>query len=204
MGMHWMRFILTFWVVAAVVLCTDSAYLANAQHQLFVPANDISFLIRCERKTYKLGDQVEFTYKVTNVSRGAVFVPQGVWDVKCAPHLWAWFEDASGKHFIPGYLVSCLGPNRTPINERMKKEAVLLRPGEVHRGSFTLETKTFKNELKPGTYRIEAALFGWRDDQFDAGEKSALETMRHPFMRGEVPASTTVELTAPIHSRIAR
>jgi hypothetical protein len=66
------------------------------------------------------------------------------------------------------------------------------------------ETKTFKNELKPGTYRIEAALFGWRDDRFDAGEKSALETMRHPFMRGEVPASTTVELTAPIHSRIAR
>jgi hypothetical protein len=81
-----------------------------------------------------------------------------------------------------------------PANERMMKDAVLLRPGEVHRGSFRLDTKTFKNDLKPGSYRIEAALLGWRDDQFDAAEKSALETMRHPFMRGEVPASTTVEL----------
>jgi hypothetical protein len=168
----------------------------NAQ-QLFVPVNDVSFTIRCERKICKLGDQVEFTYEVRNVSRGAVFVPRGVWDTKCpsAPHVWAWFEDASGKHFIPGYAGSCLGPNNMTVSERMKKDAVLLRPGDVHRASFILETNTFKNDLKPGNYRIEAALYGWRDDQFDAAEKSALHAMRHPFLRGERPASSSVELT---------
>ena len=119
--------------------------------QLFVPANDVSFTIRCERKAYKLGDPVVFTYEVRNVSRGAVFVPRGVWDTKCpsAPHVWAWFEDASGKHFIPGYAGSCLGSNEATVSERMKQDAVLLRPGEVDRGAFTLETKTFKSDLKP-------------------------------------------------------
>ena len=111
------------------------------------------------------------------------------------PHVWAWFEDASGKHFIPGYAGSCLGSNEATVSERMKQDAVLLRPGDVDRGAFTLETKTFKRDLKPGHYRIEAALYGWRDEQFDAAEKSALQAMRHPFLRGELPASISIELT---------
>lgn len=196
MKTRWQRFILTFWTVAAVVVCTDSEYLLKAQQQLFVPGNDVSFTIRCERKTYKLGEPVKFTYEVKNLSRAAVFVPRRVWDTKCPspPHVWAWFEDVSGKHYIPGYAGSCLGSNNTSMSERMKKDAVLLRPRDVHRGSFTLETKTFSN-LEPGRYRIEAAFYGWRDDQFDEAEKLALQTMWHPFLRGEVPASTSVELT---------
>lgn len=190
------RLMLAFLVIGVVVPCADSEPLVNAQ-QLFVPVNDVSFTIRCERKTYKLGDPVEFTYEIRNVSHGAVFVPRRVWDTKCpsAPHVWAWFENASGEHFIPGYAGSCLGTNNKTVSERMRKDALLLRPGEVHRASFILDTKTFKNDLKPGNYRIEAALHGWRDDQFDATEKSALHAMRHPFLRGELPASTTVELT---------
>ena len=81
------------------------------------------------------------------------------------------------------------------FSERMNKIVVLLRPGDVHRATFILETNTFTNDLKPGDYRIEAALSGWRDDQFDAAERSALHAMQHPFLSGDYPASTSVELT---------
>ena len=77
-----------------------------------------------------------------------------------APHLWAWFEDSSGKRFVPGYGGSCGCGGPKTVRERMSKEAVLLKPGEHLDGTFLLDTKLFGG-LKPGVYRVEAALTGW-------------------------------------------
>jgi hypothetical protein len=195
---HWSRFVRSLGLLlpAVVFIASASPHRAKAQQQVFVPPNDVSFTIRCERKTYKLGEQVSFTYKVKNISRAAIFVPRGVWEVKCpsSPHVWAWFEDGSGRHFIPGYAGSCLGQNAIKISERMKKDAVLLRPGEVYEGSSTLDTRTFADVLKPGSYRVEAGFYGWRDDQFTEAERAELASMKHAFLRGEQAASCVITL----------
>src|SRR5581483_11107543 len=105
---------------------------------------DVSFSIATERSRYRIGDAVHFKFAVKNISHAALLVPRGVWDVDCPnpPHIWAGLEDESGKHFIPGYAGSCLGPApHTPLLVRMRKDAALLQPGEVYRGTFTLETK---------------------------------------------------------------
>src|SRR5690242_9135382 len=106
---------------------------ALAENDVFVPANDVSFSIEREHKSCKIGQPIGLIWKVTNVSRAAIFVPRDTWDVKCPspPHVLAWLENASGKHFIPGYVGSCMGANGLLL-ERMKKDAVLLRPGEMH------------------------------------------------------------------------
>lgn len=79
----------------------------------------------------------------------------------------------------------------------MSKEAVLVKPGEHLDGTFLLDTKLFGG-LKPGAYRVEAALTGWAEEKFTDAERSELAQMASPFMRGEVPDSIRIMLTANV------
>jgi hypothetical protein len=81
----------------------------------------------------------------------------------------------------------------------MGKEAVLLRPGEHLDGTLEMDTSLFGG-LKPGTYRVEAVLWSWREEKFTDGEQMELGKMAHPFFRGEVPSSIRVTLMVPIAS----
>ncbi len=165
----------------------------TAQTETFAPANDVAFTIGPEHDTYRIGEQIILKYQITNVSNGNVFVPRE-WSVTCpaSPHIWAWFESGSGKHLIPGYAGDC-SPVKQTIMERMKREAFLLKPRQRVEGHISLETKIF-GEMKPGSYRIEAVLYGWDDKGFDQADQSRLQKMGAPFLRGEVPASSHVNL----------
>jgi hypothetical protein len=88
---------------------------------------------------------------------------------------WARLEDTSGKHYEPGDGGSCLGFDRTSIGERMRKDAVLLKPGQSIRGSFTFDPRVF-HDLNAGTYRLEAVLYGWNLEF----TKSELTLSDHP------------------------
>ena len=150
-----LRTLLAIFATAAI-LNSATPKSASDQQEVFVPANDVSFTIRPERKSYRLGEPVKFTYTVKNISGGPVFVPRVAWDLKCpsSPKVWAWFENSTGKHFIPGYAGSC-SPNQMKVSDRMRKEAVLLRPSQEYQDYYLLETRTFKDALKPGKYRVE-------------------------------------------------
>jgi len=165
-----------------------------APKETFVPATDISFKISTVQTSWRATESITVKYSVKNISNAPVFVPRE-WEATCpaAPHLWAWFEDSSGKHFVPGYLGSCVGGPKT-ISERMSKEAVLLKPGEHLDGALLLDPKLFG--LKPGVYRVEAGLTGWVEEKFTDGERSELAKMAGAFMRGEVSDSIRVTLTA--------
>ena len=133
--------------------------------QPFVHGNDIRFGIRTDRRAYNIGDQIVIHYTIKNVSNGALYVPATQWEIRCGnpPHLWSWLEDSSGKHYEPGYGGSCLGPNpvdRMRVSERMRKDALLLKPGQAAHGSFSFDSKVFSDSLKPGSYRLEAVLYG--------------------------------------------
>src|ERR1700687_1881469 len=101
---------------------------ALAQEETFVPANDVSFTVTTDRSIYKVGAQISLKYEIANISNAAVYVPRE-WDAQCpsTPHIWAWFESSTGKHFVPGYAGSCSSSPKT-LTERMQKEAVLLKP----------------------------------------------------------------------------
>jgi len=77
--------------------------------------------------------------------------------------------------------------------ERMSKEAVLLQPGEHLEETFLLDPKVFG--LKPGGYRVEAALTGWNEEKFTDAERSQLTQMGGRFMSGEVQDSVRITLT---------
>ena len=116
------------------------------------------------------------------------------------PHLWARLEDNSGKHYEPGYGGSCLGPSpddRMSVSESMQKDAVLVRPGQAVHGSFTFQPKVL-SDLKPGSYRLESALYGWNlsFNTLELPELSELYRMGAPFLIGETHATTHVELQA--------
>lgn len=166
--------------------------------QPFVHGNDIRFSIRIDRRAYNIGDQIVIHYTIKNVSNGALYVPATQWEIKCGnpPHLWSRLEDKSGKHYEPGYGGSCLGPNpvdRMSVSERMLKDALLLKPGQVVTGSFSFDSKVFAGSLKPGTYRLEAVLYGW-NLRFDNSQLSELAGKGAPFLIGETTASSPVEL----------
>lgn len=167
--------------------------------QVFVTTNDVTFTISSIHHTYKIGDTIEFSYRIRNVSHAALYVPNRIWDLECpvvsGPHVWAEIEDMSGKHFSPGYGGSCLGPTKMDIRQRIQKEAVLLKPGETFQNSFQLETKMFVGQLMPGEYRLEATLYGWRDQNYSKDHRIALQSFGHPFLAGEIPASTTITLS---------
>jgi hypothetical protein len=91
-----------------------------AQNETFVPANDISFAISTERKSYGAREQITVKYQIVNVSNGWLYVPRGFEETVCrdepeaGPHIQGGFEHSAGKHFQPGYGVSCWrrAPNR--------------------------------------------------------------------------------------------
>jgi hypothetical protein len=174
------------------VLLTASV---QAQKETFVPASDVSFKISTDHKTHRAGDKIILKYRITNISNASLYVPRE-WEVTCpaSPHVWAWFENSSGQHFVPGFGGEC-SPSGAPksVSERMAKEAVLLKPGEHLDGTFRLDTTLFGG-LKPGPYRIETTLTGWRDERFTPAELSELAQMGSPFMRGEIPDSMRTTL----------
>lgn len=175
------------------VSCVLLTTVLLAQKQIFVPANDASFRISTDQSSYRAGDKITLKYRITNTRYAPLYVPRE-WEVTCprGPHVWAWFEDSSGKHFVPGYGISCSGNPRSII-ERMSKEAVLLKPREHFDGTFQLDSTLF--DLKPGVYRIEATLSGWTEEKFSDAERSQLAQMGGRFMTGDVPDSVRIQLT---------
>ena len=157
------------------------------------------FSIRTDREKYSVGDQIIIQYTIKNVSNGALYVPATQWEIKCGknPHLWSRLEDRLGKHYEPGFGGSCIGPNpvdRMSLSERMRKDALLLKPGQQVTGSFTLDSSVFDGNLKPGAYRLESVLYGW-NDRYDDAQLSELAGMGAPLLVGETDASSLIELT---------
>lgn len=184
-------------VVTFVAFTTSLA----AQKETFVPASDISFAISTDRKSFGLQDQISVHYRIVNAGNGSFYVPRGFEATACldgphaAPHVQGGFENSEGKHFRPGYGVSCAGtPGAKPptLNERMSKVGVLLHPGEHLDGRFELDPATF--HLPPGEYRIEAELFGWKDDEFSDAERIELPKLGLRLLSGKAAASTRIEL----------
>jgi hypothetical protein len=167
---------------------------AVAEDDLFVPANDVSFTVAAEHKSYKAGEQIYLKYEIVNVSNAPLYVPRE-WDAQCpsTPHIWASFENSKGKHFVPGYAGSCTSSPPT-LRARMQKEAVLLKPGQRLEGKIRMDTSLFGG-LQPGAYRLEALLSGWSRSDFDEAQRSELVQFGAPFVVGEVPASMRVMLT---------
>jgi hypothetical protein len=154
------------------------ATLLSARKETLVPANDVSFTVSTERRSYSAGEQITLKYRVTNISNAPLYVPRE-WEVQCpaAPHVWAWFENSSGQHFVPGYGGSCSPSiNSQTVSARMRKEAVLLKPGEHLHGTLQMDTTLFGG-LQPGAYRIEAVLSGWVKEKFTDAERSELARM---------------------------
>jgi hypothetical protein len=179
-------------------MCVIAVPAGTNGQQPFVHGNDISFSIRTDRTAYNIGDQIIIHYTIKNMSNGALYVPASQWEIKCgnSPHLWSQLEDSSGKHYEPGYGGSCTGPDpvdRMTISERMRKDALLLKPGQAVNGSFSFDSKVFGYSLKPGAFRLEAVLYGW-NMPFDNSQLSELAGMGAPFLSGESTASSPVEL----------
>jgi hypothetical protein len=162
--------------------------------QPFVHSNDVLFTVRTDHKEYNIGDQIVIHYTIKNIGNGAYYVPRSQWETKCGnpPHLWSRLEDSSGKHYEPGYMGSCVGPSRMSISERMRKDALVLKPGQKVSGSYSFDSKIFADRLKPGAYRLEAVLHGW-NQSFDKSELSELAGLGAPFLLGESVASSEVE-----------
>ena len=78
------------------------------------------------------------------------------------------------------------------ISERMRKDALLLKPGQSVTGSFSFDSEVFSDGLKPGAYRLEAVLYGW-NLSFDESQRSELAGMGAPFLKGERTASLAIE-----------
>jgi hypothetical protein len=74
-----------------------------------------------------------------------------------------------------------------------EKDALLLTPGQAVTGSFSFDSKVFSDNLKSGTYRLEAVLYGW-NLLFDNSQLSELAGMGAPFLIGESTASLPIEL----------
>jgi hypothetical protein len=180
--------------VLRIVLLVLLVSIAFSQKETFVPANDVSFTVTAEHRSFRVGEQLIVNYEISNVSNGPVYVPrEGSATCPPNPHVLAWFENSSGRHFIQGYAGSCFLTKESLV-ERMKTETVLLKPRQHWRGHVVLDTSLFGG-LKPGAYRIEAVLYGWNDKDFSKEQHSELQKLPAPLLRGEVPASTSITLT---------
>ena len=177
-------------------VCLSLTASAVARNDVFVSSADISFRISSEKKSYEVNQEVRLDYRITNISNAPLYVPRE-WEATCptVPHIWAWFEDSSGNHLVPGYAGDCV-PKKDTFRERMSQEAVLLKPGEHLDGPLRLDPKIF--HLIPGRYRVEAALTGWAEEKFSAEERGELQKMGHPFVAGEAPDSLTIILTGDL------
>lgn len=186
----------SFWLASLSLAALLISWPAFAQRETFSPAADVSLTVSTERKQYRAGEDIVVGYRVSNASNHRIFIPLD-WSVTCPaqPHIWAWFENSAGKHFIPGWGGDC-SRDAAPktVTERMAKEAVLLGPGRHRYGTIRLSTDLFGG-LKPGRYRIEASLDGWREQDFNQEQLSELARMAVPFLTGEVSASVVVALT---------
>jgi hypothetical protein len=76
----------------------------------------------------------------------------------------------------------------------MRKDALLLKPGQAVTGSFTFDSKVFADSLKPGAYRLETVLYGW-NLSFNNSQLSELARMGAPFLISESTASSSIELS---------
>jgi hypothetical protein len=183
------------WWACSLVAVVFSCFLPTApliaQRETFVPSGNVSFKISTEQASYKAGESITLKYSAKNISNDILFVPRE-WEATCpaSPHLWAWFENSSGERLGGGYGGDC-SPRPQTIRERMSKEAVLLKPDEHLDGTFLLDTKL----MKPGAYRIGAALTGWTKEKFTDSERSELAKMAGPFMAGQVSDSIRITLT---------
>jgi hypothetical protein len=64
----------------------------------------------------------------------------------------------------------------------MSKVGVLLHPSEHLDGTFELNPTMF--HLPPGAYRIEAMLYGWKNDEFSDAERIELPQIGFPLLSG--------------------
>src|ERR1700683_4680494 len=134
----------------------------NSGWTVFTPPNDVSFTISTDRPSYARTDPVTLKYEILNVSHKPLYVPRK-WTGTCpfTPHLMAWLEDREGRHSGSGVGSSCSHGSGEPppeaVTERMKKDAVLLAPGEHFRDTWALK----KDDVPPGVYRTEVELIGW-------------------------------------------
>lgn len=105
-----------------------------AQNDTFVPPSDVSFKISAERKSFRAGEPIALRYRIINISNASLYVPRE-WEVICpgSPHVWAWFEDSAGKHFVPGYAGSCSINPKTMRTQRLLQSRIL-RPGLLEDG----------------------------------------------------------------------
>jgi hypothetical protein len=177
-------------------VCVLLASSVVARNEVFVSATNISFKISSEEKSYSTDEDVRLNYRITNIGKTPLYVPRE-WEATCppVPHIWVWFLDNSGNHLSAGYASSC-NPAKKTIQERMSKEAVLLKSGESTDGHLRLSPKLF--HLGPGRYRVEASVTGWALEKFTAEEQSELEKIGHPFVTGEAPDSLTIVLTGDL------
>lgn len=106
------------------------------QQETFVP-NGVSFTVNTDDRTYPAGEQVHVTHvSAMGVSRSASVGQQ----MPSKPHVSAWFENSSGRHFNPGYAGDCSASQETVV-ERMKSDAALLKPGLWSRARFVSGSK---------------------------------------------------------------
>jgi len=178
-------------ITIGITLLAVNTVAQQREQERFVPANDIAFSIAVGRNSYQVGQEITINYRIMNISNHALYVPKQWWGA-CPPkpHIWAWFESSSGQHYMPGYGGDCF-PKPETTAERLATGARLLKPGQHVTGAISLATNLFGG-LRPGTYRIEAVLYGWKEEDFQASD---FANMRAPLVRGEMPASTSVRLT---------
>jgi hypothetical protein len=162
---------------------------------VFAPVNDVSFTISTDRASYATTDPVMLKFKIVNVSNRALYMPR-TWTGTCplTPHVMAWLEDSAGRHSASGISLPCArpgGPLPKSVTDRMKRDAILLAPGEHFDGTWLEAT----SGLPPGDYRVEAVFYGWKPEQFSDADIAELAKLGAPFLRGEVPASAKVTLT---------
>lgn len=189
-------------IPAALSICAAGIFCAaglHAQQELFAPANDLSFTISTAVKSQSYQQPIIVHYQVENIGRAPIFVPRGAdvtvcLDVKNAQFYEAWLENQAGEHVgETGILADCLGPTtELPLVERMRRATIPLQPGDHLDGTLKLDPAMSK--LPPGSYRVEVTLYGWREDQFSSEERPELAKLGHPILRGEIPASTRIEL----------
>jgi len=191
-------------VSCSILLAAIASSVALAQPNplstIHAPSNDVSFTISLPQTIYQAGQPVTVHYQITNISNAPLYVPLGFDVTACLyigpPHIWGDFENSAGKHYLPGYALSCaygLNAPKPTLTERMQKGSVLLHPGEHHDGTYSLDTAMFG--LQPGAYRVEMVLRGWDHSLFPDADWLELTKLGIPFLSGEVPASTHITLT---------
>ena len=184
-------------VLGVLVLACTSSFGARSSVQLFAPVSDVSFSISTGRARYAADEDVVVSYRIVNESTGPLFVPR-LQFAKCPaafPHLAMWFESDTALREIRSYAGSCL-QNIPPVfqllAERMKEEAVLLRPGEAFTGQLV---KKFPADWPAGNYRIVASLTGWPEERFTQAERNDLPKLGSPVLGGQLTTSTRVDIT---------